>query len=327
MHKNPKQVRRRGRAKSTSTPRARASKTTSPTDRAGAAATAASSPSASPPFKFTNEDKLFFPEPGYTKGDVLRYYLAVAPKLLPHLRDRPITIQRFPDGVRDGAPAFWQKNTPDYYPDWIARVELPSGRGKPVRYALVNDVQSLMYLANQGALTFHPFLSRVSNLHRPDYVLFDLDPGDATFADAVKIAKQLRTILEADKAKPLVKTSGKSGLHVLVPWKGNGGYDEARAWAMERARRVGSALPDIATIERSKAGRRGRVYVDVIQNAEGKHAVPPYVVRATPHATVSTPLDWHELSARLTPTTFDIKTALARFKKQRKDPMAALTGT
>jgi bifunctional non-homologous end joining protein LigD len=284
-------------------------------------------PSAPRAVSFTNVDKVFFPAAGYTKGDVLGFYEAVAPKLIPHLRDRPITIQRFPDGVRDGAPSFWQKNTPDYYPDWIPRVEIPNEQGKRVQYALVNDEPTLLYLVNQGALTFHPFLSRVSNLDRPDYVLFDLDPGDATFADAVKIAKRLRTILEADDADPLAKTSGKSGLHVLVPWTGKGGYDAARAWAMERALRVEREMPEIATAERSKAGRRGRVYVDVIQNAEGHHAVPPYVVRATSGATVSTPLEWKELTPGLSPTKFDIKTAVARFRNQRKDPMAALTGS
>ena len=222
---------------------------------------------------------------------------------------------------------FWQKNTPGHYPPWIPRVELPSERGEAVQYALVNDLRTLLYFVNQGTLTFHVWFSRVQDLDRPDFVLFDLDPGGAKFTDVVKIANALHRILDGQKVKHYPKTSGKSGLHILVPWTRRGGYDEAREWAMENARRVIDELPDIATVERSKAEREGRVYVDVMQNARGHHAVPPYVVRATPGATVSTPLDWKEVNARLDPKRFDIRSVFARFKKQRTDPMAKLAAS
>jgi bifunctional non-homologous end joining protein LigD len=274
--------------------------------------------------EFTNLDKVMFPEAGYTKGDVLDYYRRVAPKLLPHLRDRPVTLERLPDGLRPGAPRFWQKNTPAHYPAWIPRVELPSADGKPVQYAVVGDVSAMLYLVNQGALTFHVWFSRVGSLDRPDFVLFDLDPGGARFADVVAIAKAVRARLGAEDVAALVKTSGKSGLHVLAPWRRAGGYDEARAWAMAHAEAVVNELPDIATVERLKAKRGGRVYVDVIQNAAGHHAVPPYVLRATPRATASTPLAWTEVTARLDPKRFDLKSALARFEKQIDDPMSLL---
>jgi bifunctional non-homologous end joining protein LigD len=262
-----------------------------------------------------------FPEPGYTKGAVLDFYERISPYLLPHLRDRPMTLERLPDGLKEGGPRFWQKNTPSYYPEWIPRVVIPSADGKPVAYCLVNDLDTLLYLVNQGTITFHPFLSRVQSLDRPDYVLFDLDPGGAKFTDVVKLANTLGDLLDARKVESFPKTSGKSGLHVLVPWRDKGGYDEARAWAMGVAEEVVDALPDLATVERFKAQREGRVYVDVVQNARGHHAVPPHVLRATPQATGSTPLDWKEVNAKLDPKRFTLATITKRLKG-KKDPMA-----
>jgi bifunctional non-homologous end joining protein LigD len=273
--------------------------------------------------RFTHVEKVMFPQPGYTKGDVLEFYERISPLLLPHLRDRPMTLERLPDGLKEGAPRFWQKNTPSYYPEWIPRINLPSEQGKPVAYALVNNVETLLYLANQGTITFHPFLSRVQNLDRPDYVLFDFDPGGAKFTDVVKIANTLDDLLDARKIESFPKTSGKSGLHVLVPWRDKGGYAEARAWAVKVAEELVQSLPDLATVERHKAEREGRVYVDVIQNARGHHAVPPYVLRATPQATVSMPLDWKEVNARLDPKRFTLAT-IARRLKGKADPMRPL---
>jgi bifunctional non-homologous end joining protein LigD len=274
---------------------------------------------------FSNVDKVMFPEAGVTKGDLIHYYLNVADKLLPHLRDRPVTLERLPDGVGEGQPRFWQKNTPTYYPKWIPRIDLPTAEGKSVQYALVNDPETLAYLVNQGTVTFHPYLSRVSDLNRPDLVVFDFDPGGAKFSDVVRIANTLHEILDKAGVESFPKTSGKSGLHVLVPWTEAGGFDEARAWAIKVAAQVVAALPDVATTERMKDQRRGRVYVDVIQNGPGKHVVPPYVVRATPGATVSTPLQWKEVTSKLDPTKFDVRTAPKRFAKG-PDPLIDLTG-
>ena len=274
---------------------------------------------------FTHVDKVMFPAAGVTKGQLIEYYLKVADKLLPHLRDRPVTLERMPDGVGEGKPRFWQKNTPSYYPSWIPRVELPTEAGKPVQYALVNDVDTLAYLVNQGTITFHPYLSRVEELDHPDFVLFDLDPGGSKFTDVVKIANTLHKLLDRAGVESFPKTSGKSGVHVLTPWAQAGGYDESRAWAMEVARQAVEELPDVATTQRLKDARGGRVYVDVIQNARGHHVVPPYVVRATPGATVSTPLDWKEVTAKLTPMRFTAAAVLKRVN-ERGDLMAPLAG-
>jgi bifunctional non-homologous end joining protein LigD len=275
--------------------------------------------------KFTHLDKVMFPEKEYTKGDVLLYYAKIADKLIPHLRDRPMTLERMPDGVKPGAPLFWQKRTPAYYPKWIPRVDIASEGGSRVNYALVNDAETLLYMVNQGAITFHPWLSRVQSPDRPDHVLFDLDRGDRSFADLVRIARELYKELERQDVRSCLKTTGKTGLHVVVPWRRKGGFDEARHWAMEIAQRVERALPEIATTQRAKAARDGRAYVDVMQNFRGKHMVPPYVLRPVAAATVSTPLKWAELDTKLDPAKFDLKTALQRFERQRTDPMAALT--
>jgi bifunctional non-homologous end joining protein LigD len=275
---------------------------------------------------FTHQDKVMFPEVGITKGDVLRFYERIAPRLLPHLRDRPMTLERFPEGLTGtSAPHFWQKNTPSYYPAWIPRVTLPSEDGQLVTYALVNDTAALLYLVNQGTLTFHPWLSRVQHLDRPDFVIFDLDPGAATFVDTVAVAKQLRAILEEAKVASYLKTSGKTGLHVMVPWHRAEGYDAARDWAMSMALRLVAQLPDVATVERQKHKRQKKVYVDVLQNARGHHIVPPYVLRAVPLATVSTPLTWAELTPALAPQRYNLKTIFRRLARQKTDPMASLS--
>lgn len=282
---------------------------------------------AKPPFKFTSLERVVFPKSGYTKGDVLEFYDTVADLLLPHLRDRPITVERFPDGVADGKPRFWQKNTPAYYPSWIPRVKLPTqDGGKPVEYALVNDRQTLLYFANQNVITFHIWFSRAPNLDRPDFVLFDIDPHQSTFTNAVTVAKTLHKMLDDERVENFIKTSGKTGLHVMTPWQSHGGFEEERAWAEKIAQRVADALPKIATTQRSIKARGNRVYVDAMQNAKGKHAVPPYVLRATPAGTVSMPLEWRELNAKLDPQKCDLKTALKRLSKMRVDPIISLVG-
>jgi bifunctional non-homologous end joining protein LigD len=296
---------------------ARSTRTLSPPEPRGAK---------SPPSKVevTNADKVWFPDDGITKGDVFKYYAAIADRLLPFLRDRPMTLERLPEGIAPGKPHFWQKHTPEHYPPWVPRVKLPTERGPTVQYVLVNDQATLLYLVNQGTLTFHPWLSRVDDPDRPDFVLFDLDPGSARFADAVAVAKELRRALEKEGATGVPKTSGKAGLHVLVEWHADGGFDEARAWARSLAERLAEAMPDRATVEIRKEKRGKRVYIDTLQNARGHHAVPPYVVRPVAGAPVSMPLEWDELTSRLRPAQFTIKSAPRRLARQKADPMERL---
>jgi bifunctional non-homologous end joining protein LigD len=274
--------------------------------------------------EITHPDKILYPDDGITKADVITYYRTVAPHLLPFLKERPVTLERLPDGLGEGKPHFWQKNTPASYPDWIPRVKLETEQGKPVNYVLVNDVPTLLYLVNLGTLTFHPWLSRVGSLDRPDFVLFDLDPGAAPFADAITVARRLHEELAGAGKQAVVKTSGKTGLHVLVRWRQKGGFTEARAWAQEIAAHVAKELPKTATTEIRKAKRKGRVYIDVMQNARGHHAVPPYVLRPVPGATVSTPLRWSELKTGLDRKRFTLRTVPARLARLKEDPLAPL---
>lgn len=273
---------------------------------------------------FTHTVKILFPDAGITKGEVLTYYRRIAPRLLPFLRQRPITLERLPEGLGNGHPHFWQKDTPPHYPDWITRANLPSEHGKSVNYAVVNDVQSLLYLVNQGALSFHVWLSRLEQLDRPDFVLFDLDTGAASFADAIKVALALRAALQDEGEKAFVKTSGKAGLHILVPWQRDGDFDDARSWAQKLASQVAEAMPEEATVEIRKARRGSRIYIDTLQNARGHHVVSPYVLRAVPGAPVSTPLSWSELTPTLDPGRFTLKTIFRRLAKLPRDPFAPL---
>jgi bifunctional non-homologous end joining protein LigD len=272
----------------------------------------------------TNADKVWFPEDGITKGAVFHYYAEIAERLLPFLRDRPLTLERLPDGIGPGKPHFWQKHTPPHYPPWVLRVNFPTERGRDVEYVVVNDKATLLYLVNRGTLTFHPWLSRIQDADRPDFVLFDLDPGEATFADTVRIAKALHAVLDDEGVAAVPKTSGKNGLHVLALWPGEGDFDAARGWARSLAERVAETMPDEATVEIRKAKRGRRVYIDTLQNAKGHHAVPPYVVRPVAGAPVSMPLTWGELTSKLRPGQFTVKTALRRLTRQKADPMAAL---
>jgi bifunctional non-homologous end joining protein LigD len=274
--------------------------------------------------ELTHPDKVLFPEAGLTKRDVFDYYEQTADRLLPYLRDRPATLERLPEGLTGpDAPHFWQKDTPAYYPDWIPRVALATGRGRTVHYVLVNDEATLLYLVNQGTVTFHVWASRVEDLDRPDFVLFDLDPGRASFADAVAVARSLHSTLHGEGVESFVKTSGKTGLHVLTPWSG-GGYDEARSWASAIADRVAAESPERATVEIRKTKRGRRVYIDLLQNARGHHAVPPYVIRAVPGATISMPLAWKDLTPGLDPAAFTPKAVVHRLRSRRGDPFAGL---
>jgi bifunctional non-homologous end joining protein LigD len=202
---------------------------------------------------------------------------------------------------------------------------LPSERGETVHYALVNDVPTLLYLVNQNSLTFHVWLSRTANLDRPDFVLFDLDRGEATFADVVAVARKLHALLKTANKEAFVKTSGKSGLHVLVPWHAATDYAAARSWADELSERLVAALPEQATREIRKAQRGRRVFVDVTENARGRHVVPPHVFRATPRASISMPLFWHELTADVDPAAYNLRTVFRRLSRLKRDPFGMIS--
>jgi bifunctional non-homologous end joining protein LigD len=268
--------------------------------------------------KLTNLDKVFWPEEGYTKGDLVDYYRAAAPWMLPLLRDRPLILDRYPNGIT--GKSFFQKNAPEKAPPQLRTLKLRSEE-REIDYILCDDVDGLLYLVNLGAIPFHVWSSRVESIDRPDWCILDLDPKTAPFAHVVRIALAIRELCEEIGIPPFIKTSGGSGLHVLLPMGSLLPHEGVRQLAELLAGVIVRRLPDIATTARSIPARRGRVYVDALQNGRGKLLAAPYCVRPRPGATVSTPLDWREVSPKLDPAAFTLKTVPERLRKRKADPL------
>jgi len=267
--------------------------------------------------ELTNQDKVFWPEDGFTKGDLIRFYDRIAPFLIPHLLDRPLVFDRYPNGIH--GEHFYQKDAHDYTPDWIRTQELwSSDTQRYIRYFVGADNRDqLLYIANMGAIFQNPWSSRVQLIEYPDYVIFDLDPMDAPYADVQQVALVLKGILDELHLRGYPKTSGASGIHVYLPILENRfTYDDVRIFAEAVARVVVQQLPDIATVERVVRKRKtGSVYVDYLQNVKGKTVASVYSPRAVPGACVSTPLKWSEFSKPLDPRDYTIVSVFDRLKK------------
>jgi bifunctional non-homologous end joining protein LigD len=253
----------------------------------------------------SNLDKVFWPDSGLTKGELMRYLEAVAPLLVPVLRDRPLTVKRYPDGI-DGF-MFFQKNVPKYAPEWVQTVPLPSGgKRKEVRYILCNSKRTLLWLGNQASIEFHPWLSRADRVHRPDQLVLDIDPSEDDFARAVDVALLMKEVLDESGLEGVAKTSGAKGVHVYVPLQRRHTYSAVRAAAVRLGRRAEERAPDLATTAFHVKKRGGRVFLDPGRNAPGAHVVAPYSPRAHPEATVSFPVEWKDLK-RIRPEDFTIR--------------------
>ena len=237
-------------------------------------------------------DKVLFPEDGFTKADLADHYRAAAGRMLPHLRGRPLMLERRPDGI-DG-PVFMQKNVPDYFPDYVHTAELPKEDGT-VDYALADNTATLLYLADQACITMHRFLSKADRPRHPDRLVFDLDPPGGDFAAARQAAKLLHDLLDELGLTTALMTTGSRGLHVIVPLLRKADFDEVRVFARDVAELLAAREPKRLTTEASKQARKGRLYLDVQRNAYAQTAVAPYCVRARPGAPVATPLAWSEL--------------------------------
>ncbi len=276
--------------------------------------------------KLTNLKKIFWPAERYTKGDLIEYYETVAPLLLPYLRDRPLVLTRYPDGIT--GKSFFQKDAPEFVPKWVRTERIYSkDADREIDYFIVNDVETLRYVANLGTIPLHLWGSRLGSLERPDWLVLDLDPKGAPFADVVTVARELHRLLEDLELPSHVKTSGATGLHILVPLGARYTYEEARTFARLLALLGVEAAPGISTIARPLRARGGKVYIDFGQNGHGRTIVAPYSLRALPDAPASCPLLWSEMTARLDPARFTLKTLPGRFEKMT-DPLApVLTGS
>jgi bifunctional non-homologous end joining protein LigD len=269
--------------------------------------------------KITHPDKVFWPGEGYTKGDLIAYYEAIAPWMLPYLKDRPVVLTRYPDGIE--GKSFFQKDAPEYAPAWIRRERIYSEDSRrEISYFILDTAEALVYVANLGAIPIHIWSSHLPSLDSPDWLLFDLDPKGSTTAQAVRVAREVGAVLRAAGMRPCVKSSGQAGLHVMVGLKPGYTYEHARMFSELVARMVLERAPQAATLEREVAARAGKVYIDYLQLGQGKTIAAPFAVRPQPGAPVSAPLRWGELKTGLNPGRFNIKTMAPRMKRLGGDP-------
>ena len=262
----------------------------------------------------SNLNKIYWPADGVTKGDMVDFYRTVAPLMLPHLKDRPQSLNRYPDGIL--GESFFQKEMAGHLPRWAETTHVRSGHGgRTITYVLCQNVESLLYLANLGCIEINPWNSRAATLECPDYVVIDLDPHEAPFSAVVDVALAVKALLDEIGAEGFVKTSGSRGLHVFVPVEPIYTHDQIRAFAELFSRCIHLQLPTLTSVERNPDRRLGRVYLDFLQNRRGSTMAAIYSLRPKPKAPVSTPLRWSEVTQRLDPSVFNIKTIFPRLDK------------
>jgi bifunctional non-homologous end joining protein LigD len=265
--------------------------------------------------RLTNLNKVYFPEDGIKKRDLLAYYAGVAPLLLPFLKDRPLVLRRYPNGIHGAS--FFQKDADKHAPEWIKTVPIMSeDTGKPTHYIIANDRATLLYLTNLGCIDHNPWSSRIGSLEHPDYVFFDLDPTPNTpFKTVMKLAEVLLSILEKVRLQAFAKTSGATGFHIFVPVEPRYTFEQARTFVEAVASIVNTKYPELLTAERSVRKRPdGRIYLDAHQNSSGQSLATVYTVRAFPHAPVSAPVRASEVRAAFTPEKWNLRTMPKRIQ-------------
>ena len=261
--------------------------------------------------RLTNLDRLYFPEDGYTKGDLIDYYASIADYLLPHLKDRPLSLVRFPEGISE--KGFYQKDAPAGTPEWVKTAAIWSKeKSGYINFILCDDIETLVFIANSGAVEINPWLSRYDAPDNPDFAVFDIDPAEgAAWEDVKAVAKMVKGLLEHLGLVGFPKVSGATGIHVYVPLEPKYTYLEAASFVRRGAEIIREAYPEKVTLERKVKERTGRVYIDYPQNARGQTISSVYGVRALPGAPVSMPIRWDELDS-VTPSSWNIKTAVER---------------
>jgi bifunctional non-homologous end joining protein LigD len=275
---------------------------------------------------FTNLKKVFWPDEGYTKGDLIDYYRSVGRWILPYLADRPVVLTRYPDGIQ--GKSFFQKDAPGFVPDWVRTERMWSEQAeREIDYFVCEDESGLLYVVNLGSIPLHVWASRTSSIDRPDWCVLDLDPKGAPFAHVVQVARATHDLCEDIGLPAFVKSSGSSGLHLLIPLSGQCSYEEARSLGELLARVVVAELPEVSTITRQVSRRDGKVYLDYLQNGAGRLLVAPFSVRPLAGAPVSVPLRWDEVNDELDIRSFTIETVPARMRDLKRDPLRAVLTT
>ncbi len=263
----------------------------------------------------TNQNKIYWPDEKITKGDLVSYYYKIAPFILPYLKDRPQSLHRFPNGIK--APAFYQKDLDTAVsPAWL-RTEsiLAESTNEHIDYLICNDKATLVYMANLGCIEINPWNSRLTNPDKPDWLVIDLDPEEIAFTEVVRTAQTVKKVCDSIELPCYCKTSGATGLHIFIPTGGRYNYASVRDSALMIAQHVHALLPDITSLERQPKKRKGKVYLDYLQNSKGQTLAAPYSARPKPGATVSTPLKWEEVNSKLSPAKFTIQTIFKRLDK------------
>jgi bifunctional non-homologous end joining protein LigD len=262
--------------------------------------------------KTSSEDRVVFPRDGITKGAVLEYYRRIAPYMIPHVRKRRLTMQRFQPNI--DAPPIFQKDMPEHFPDWVPRVEVPK-HGGTVTHIVCDNAETLVYIANQGCLTPHVGLQRVDKNEYPDQMIFDLDPTADDFSVVRDVAFKMREMLSSLGLIPFVKTTGSRGLHVVIPLDRKLPFDEVRAIAHAIAEEMAKRNPDLVTTELLKKNRHGRLFLDTNRNGTAQTAVPAFAIRAKDGAPVAMPITWKELEdSQLDAQTWKIRNAVERMQ-------------
>ncbi len=263
----------------------------------------------------THGDKIFWPGLKLTKGDLARYYDTIADVMLPYLKDRPLSLLRQPDGIN--GEAFFQKDIAAVAPKWAKSYKVHSeSTGEDVHYLVAESKADLLYMVQLGCIEINPWSSRYQRPSKPDWLALDLDPEAASFASVVKTAQTIHDLLEELEITSYPKTSGKSGMHIYIPLAAEYSYKQAKDFAHLLAQCANARASDITSLERKPSQRQGKVYIDYLQNNEGQTLAAPYSARPTPTAAVSAPLEWREVTAKLSPSDFTITNLQTRLDKK-----------
>lgn len=263
-------------------------------------------------------DKIFFPEEGYTKGDMINYFKDISDIMIPYLQDRPLVMLRYPDGIN--GESFYHKDAPDYFPGWIKTKAIKKEEGGTINHVICNNAATLVYVANQGCITPHIWLSKIDKLDYPDTLIFDLDPPGDGFGEVIFAAKKFyKFLVDELNIQPFIKTTGSKGVHIEIPLQRKEKFDDVRQFGQNLSKVLASRYPDRLTTEVRKNKRNGRVFLDVARNGYAQTAVAPYAVRAKPGAPVAAPITWDELNSSMSPQKYNIKNIFRRLSR-KKDP-------